>query len=264
VTALLDHHRETIERAVARLRAREDVRGVLVGGSIAHGYATPTSDVDLMIVVDDADFERRLAAADATELDVESATYEGGYVDSKVVSLAFIRDVAERGNEPSRFAFQGAIVAWSGIDGLEDAVRAAARYPIEGTDARIRSFHAHLEYWRWIFGEGVRLDNAYVRAMAAPNAVLFAARLVLADNAVLYPGYKWLFRVLRDVPRQPPGLVAAAEAVIATPTSETVDALFELVTGWRDWGVAGQRWGAKFVLDTELVWLHDRPAVAEL
>ena len=44
--------------------------------------------------------------------------------------------------------------------------------------------------------------------------VLFAGRLILAHNAVLYPGNKWLVRVLRDVPEQPPGLTAAIEAVI--------------------------------------------------
>ena len=132
MTDVLDHHRATIERATARLRARDDVLGVLVGGSIAHGFATATSDVDLLIVVSDADWDRRLAAGDTTELDRESATYEGGYVDGKYTSLGFIRDVAERGSETTRFAFDGVTVAWSRLDGLEEAVDAAARYPMDG------------------------------------------------------------------------------------------------------------------------------------
>ena len=158
-----EHHRATIDRAVARLQARDDVLGVLVGGSIAHGFATPTSDVDLLIVVSDDEWERRLAAGDTTELDLESATYEGGYVDCKYTSLGFIGDVAERGSETTRFAFDGVTVAWSRVDGLEAAVRAAARYPIDGRADRIRSFHAQLEYWQWLFREGVRSDNAFVR-----------------------------------------------------------------------------------------------------
>ena len=192
MTELLEHHRATIDRAVARLQARDDVLAVLVGGSIAHGFATATSDVDLLIVVSDAEWERRLAAGDTTELDLESATYEGGYVDGKYTSVGFIRDVAERGTETTRFAFDGVTVAWSRVDGLEEAVRAAARYPIDGRADRIRSFHAQLEYWQWLFREGVRSDNAFVRAVAAPNVVLFAGRLILAHNAVLYPGIKWL------------------------------------------------------------------------
>jgi predicted nucleotidyltransferase len=264
VTAILDHHRATIERATARLRARDDVRAVLVGGSIAHGFATATSDVDLLIVVDDAEWDRRLARGDVTELDLESPTYEGGYVDMKYTSVGFIRDVAARGSEVARFAFDGAIVASSSIDGLDEELRAAARYPREEQVERIRAFHAQLEYWRWMFGEGDRSGNVYVKTLAAPHVVLFAGRLVLAHNAMLYPGYKWLLHVLREVAYQPPGLIPAINDVVANAGKENVEQLFERVTRWRDWGVADQHWGTKFMLDTELAWLGARPAIAEL
>jgi predicted nucleotidyltransferase len=260
----LPHHRATIERATDRLRARDDVLAVLVGGSIAHGFATASSDVDLLIVVSDDEWRRRLAAGAVTELDLESATYEGGYVDGKYTSVAFIREVAAHGSEQARFAFDGVTVAFSRIDGLEDELRAAARYPIEGREDRIRAFHAQLEYWRWMFAEGDRSGNAYAKGLAAPNVVLFAGRLVLAHDAELYPGYKWLLRVLRDAPEQPPGLMEAVDAVVAAPDGEAIDTLFGLVTGWRDWGVADQHWGTKFMLDTELAWLDGRPPVADL
>jgi hypothetical protein len=259
-----DHHRATIDRAAARLRERDDVLAVLVGGSIAHGFASETSDVDLLIVIDDADWEQRLATGDVTELDLESPTYEGGYVDSKYTSLAFIRDVAARGSETARFAFAGVRVAWSRIDGLEEACAAAARYPTAEQADRIRAFHAQLEYWQWMFSEGDRSANAYVRALAAPNVVLFAGRLILAHNAVLYPGFKWLLRALREVPDQPGGLTAAIEAVVERPDRAAVDGLVNLVRGFRDWDVAGQSWGARFIVDTELAWMGGRPAVAEL
>jgi hypothetical protein len=259
-----DHHRTTIDRATARLRDRDDVVAVLVGGSIAHGFAAETSDVDLLIVVDDADWERRLASGEVTELDFESATYEGGYVDSKYTSMGFLRDVAAQGSEQARFAFDGVRVAWSRIDGVEDACRAAARYPIEDRDERIRAFHAQLEYWQWMFHEGDRSGNDYVRTLAAPNVVLFAGRLILAHNAVLYPGVKWLVRVLHGVAEQPAGLGTAVGAVVARPDRASVDRLVDLVRGFRDWGVAGHSWGARFMVDTELAWMRGRPAIADL
>ena len=260
-----EHHRATIDRAVARLRARDDVLGVLVGGSIAHGFATATSDVDLLIVVSDAEWERRLAAGDTTELDLESATYDGGYVDGKYTSLGFIRDVAERGTETTRFAFDGVTVAWSRVDGLEAAVRSRPRATRSTAAAdRIRSFHAQLEYWQWLFREGVRSDNAFVRAVAAPNVVLFAGR---PD-----PGPQ-----RRPLPR--PQVAAAGAPRRARPAARAhcgdrrrdrttgnghVDALVALVSGFRDWGVADQHWGTTFMLDTELAWLRGNPAIAEL
>ena len=260
----LPHHRATIERATARLRARDDVLAVVVGGSIAHGFATASSDVDLLIVVSDEEWRRRLEAGDVTDLDLDSPTYEGGYVDGKYTSVGFIRDVAVRGSEQARFAFDGAIVAWSSVDGLDDELQAAARYPLDGRADRIRAFHAQLEYWRWMFGESDRSGNAYVKALAAPHVVLFAGRLVLAHNAVLYPGYKGLLRVLRSLPERPAGLMEAVDGVIGTPGKATVEALFAVVTGWRDWGVADQHWGTRFMLDTELAWLDGRSPIADL
>jgi predicted nucleotidyltransferase len=262
--AWIDHHRATIDRAVTRLRARDDVLAVLVGGSIAHGFATASSDVDLLIVVSDPEWERRLGAGDVTELDLESATYAGGYVDMKYTSVGFIRDVVARGSEQARFAFDGVTIAFSRIDDLEEELGAAARYPIEGRDERIRAFHAQLEYWRWMFAEGDRSANTYAKGLAAPHVVLFGGRLILAHNAVLYPGSKWLLRVLRDLLEQPPGLMPAINAVVRAPDMENVEGLFALVTSWRDWGVTGQHWGTRFMLDTELAWLDGRPPVADL
>jgi len=261
---VLDHHRATIDRAVDRLRPRDDVLAILVGGSIAHGFATATSDVDLLIVVSDADWERRLADGAVTELDLKSPTYEGGYVDAKYTSMAFLREVAARGSEQARFAFDGVIVAWSRVDGLDDALRAAARYPAEGREERIRAFHAQLSYWHWMAREADRTGNAWLRGLAGPNVVVFASRLILAHNAVLYPGFKWLLRVLRDVPEQPPGLLAAIDAVIADPDLGAVDMLVACVREFRDWGVDPDEWGARFMLDTELAWMHGRPAIADL
>ena len=54
------------------------------------------------------------------------------------------------------------------------------------------------------------------------------------------------------------------EAVIERPGRDTVDALFDLVAGFRDWGVADQHWGTRFMLDTELAWLDGRPPIADL
>jgi hypothetical protein len=43
-----------------------------------------------------------------------------------------------------------------------------------------------------------------------------------------------------------------------------VDALVACVRGFRDWGVDPDEWGARFMLDTELAWMHGRPPIGEL
>lgn len=261
---MLDHHRATIERAVAALRDRDDPLAILVGGSIAHGFETPSSDVDLMVVVSDDDYRRRVEVADVTYLDFDSATYTGGYVDGKYFSVDLIRTVAERGNEPTRFAFRDAIVAWSRLPGLEDLIRAAARYPLAEKDEKLRKFRAQLEAWHWYCGEAFRLGSPYVLSHAVPNLVLFAGRLILAHNEVLYPYHKWFLRVLAGVEHKPEGLLATIDEVVAHRDTGSIEELYRSVSDFADWPGRDVNWGAHFLLDTELAWVEGRAAVGEI
>ena len=78
------------------------------------------------------------------------------------------------------------------------------------------------------------------------------------------PASKWLLRVLRDVPEQPPGLMAAIDAVVAEPDLAAVDTLVACVREFRDWGIDPDEWGARFMLDTELAWMQGHAAIADL
>lgn len=58
-------HRRLLERAVSHFQTDRRVIGLAVGGSIAHGGVDFYSDVDLQIVVRDADFDAAFADRDA-------------------------------------------------------------------------------------------------------------------------------------------------------------------------------------------------------
>jgi hypothetical protein len=261
---VLEHHRATIERANATISAREETLAVLVGGSIAHGFDTPASDVDVMIVVSEADYRRRLAAGDMMYWETESATYDGGYVDGKYISVDYIRTVAERGNEPSRFAFDGAIIASSRLPELAELVASAARYPVAQKRDKLVKFQAQLEYWHWLAGEGFRSGSGYVLSHAAPNLALFAGRMILAHNETLYPYHKWFLRVLAGVERKPEGLLMVIDRVIRDRDQDSMEELYRDVIGFTDWPGKGMNWGAQFAFDTELAWIDGKAAIGDL
>ncbi|HRW35697.1 MAG TPA: hypothetical protein P5107_11655 [Thermotogota bacterium] len=52
---MLQHHADTIQRIINKLKKSEDIRDVFVCSSIAHGFETQKSDVDLMLVISDTD-----------------------------------------------------------------------------------------------------------------------------------------------------------------------------------------------------------------
>src|SRR5512145_2615844 len=102
------HHQDTIEKVTAFFAQEPDVLAVLLGGSVAHGFATAKSDIDILIIVSDDVYRERQRDNRLLFLSHELCTYPDGYVDGKYLSPSFLRTVQEKGSEPARFAFQDA------------------------------------------------------------------------------------------------------------------------------------------------------------
>ncbi|CAI4213502.1 unnamed protein product [Parascedosporium putredinis] len=200
----------------------------------------PTSDVDVMMVLSNEAHARRLASGTPmTVYDPSLATYEGGYVD---------------GNEPARYAFEGVQVLYGGAEGLEDALKAAATYPVSQKLDKIQTFRAQFEAWKWFTTEAIKKKNRYLLMVAVTKLVLFGTRLVLAHNEALYPYHKWMFKVLEGVKNKPEGMVKAAERVCEDPSEEHIQTFYDLVKNFREWEESPRGWPTTFLEDVELTW----------
>lgn len=257
------HHRESIDRAAERIAGDVSVKALLLGGSIAHGFASPASDIDVMLVVADEDYEERLREGRLQYFDSEVCTYEGGYVDGKYLGESFLAKVEARGSEPARFAFADAEVLFSRVDGLEERLRSIARYPVADKAARISRFYAQLEAWHWYAHEALKLNDRYLLGTAASRLVLFGGRLILAHNELLYPYHKWFLRVLGQAADKPVDLMARIDAVHAEPNAENVFAFYQTVAQFRPWE-CDRVWPVQFMVDSELNWLEGSAPVDDL
>jgi predicted nucleotidyltransferase len=258
------HHAESIHNVVAHFQQRPEVAALLLGGSIAHGFAGPASDVDVLIVISDEAYQERLARGDLTFYTREFCSYPEGYVDGKYLRPAFLRQVAERGSEPARFAFLDAQVLFSRIETIDDMLRDIVRYPVAGKTERMRRFRGQLEAWHWYAHEALRLDNRYLLGVAIGKLVLFGGRLILAHNEVLHPYHKWFLTVLRRVEQQPADLFDRIERLYDAPSRESVTAFYDTVLGFQDWPELELGWGNRFMLDSELNWLNGATPVDDL
>jgi hypothetical protein len=258
------HHETAIARVIERFAAEERVLGILLAGSIAHGTESEASDVDIMLVVSDDELTSLRAQNASAFSDTPLAGYEGGYIDVKYASPGYLADVAERGSEPSRFAFDGSQVLFSRIDGLDDLVAAASRYPIEVRDDRIARFAAQVDAWTWMSGEAEKKGNPYLMATATSRVALFGGRMLLAHNHMLYPFHKWFLRQLEAAPDKPEGIVELIREVTASPSGEGARRLSETVLGFREWQRGEISWPNHFIHDTEQSWMRDAAAVEDL
>jgi hypothetical protein len=258
------HHEAAIARVIARFRDEPGVLAILLAGSLAHGTATGNSDVDIMLVVSDEELAERRAANTTAFSDTPLANYPNGYIDVKYVSPGYLDEVAARGSEPSRFAFKGATVLFSRIEGLEGRLGAASRYPVEVQQDRIIRFAAQLEAWTWMAGEAERKENPYLLAAAVSRVALFGGRMILAQNRMLYPFHKWFLRSLEAAPEKPEGLVELIRSATSAPSADGARAICEAVLGFSEWQRGEIDWPNHFIHDTEQAWLRDAAAVEDL
>jgi len=254
-----DHHRRAIEHFLAQHRDQSDTLGVLLGGSLAHGFATAHSDVDLMLVVTAPEYARRREAGKLTFATSEGCDWPGGYIDVKVVDGAALELTAQRGSDPARFAYQDAQVLFSRWSDLEALVARIPVFPWNDRVARRRRFAAQLLAWRWFHSEALAKANPYLTCLARQKLTLFASRLVLNEAARLYPYHKWLLRVVGQCPR-PSQFLEDLEGLLAGWDQPRVADFCTRVLGFCGMVEADLDWPNVFLDDSEGTWReHESP-----
>jgi predicted nucleotidyltransferase len=258
------HHTEAIQRVTEYFQREAEVLALLLGGSLAHGFETASSDIDILIFVSEADYQKRFAENRIHFFSTELTSYPGGYVDGKYSTPGFVKQVAEKGSEPARFAFAGSQVLFSKMDGFEADVRRAAQYPKADKTERIRRFYAQFEAWHWYCGEALRLGNSYLLGTSVSKFILFSGRLILAHNELLYPYHKWFLKVLEGATDKPTGLLESIHTLNENPNTGNIEALYEKVKTFQPWVTGEFNWPTQFMLDSELNWLDGKTPVDDL
>jgi hypothetical protein len=195
--SLLPHHQSTVDRLTDHFKADPNFTALIIGGSVAKGYARPDSDVDFYVVATDEEY----AAANRQPVSVVflgDGGLRGGYVDGKIVDLAFLRDVAEKGSDPARAAFVGAFSPYSELPELPGLLERILTYPEAQREERLISFYAQIEALKWYVGEAEKRADPYLMMQMASELALYGGRMILAYNRVLYPYHKWFTRVLEE------------------------------------------------------------------
>lgn len=261
---MYEHHKKTIEKAIEKLKSNRKILAVILGGSVAHDFASENSDIDLMLVLSESDYQQALKNGDLHYLDTESADYTDGYVEGKYISESFIRAVAEKGSEPARFAFKDAILLYSASDNLDSLISAAAAYPKESKYANMEKFHAQFEGWNWMYYEGLKRNDLYVLNHSVTNLCLFAGRLLLAYNELLYPYHKWFLRVLSSAENKPKDMVEIINSVLLTKNESNIKDLYNAVKNFYNWPEYQHGWLARFIIDSEINWMNGVVPIADL
>ena len=258
-----ENHRRAIDRLTAELEGDPRYLAVILGGSVARGTELPDSDIDLVLVASEEEYARCVAEGYFGYLNMDACDYPGGYAEAKVMSISFLEEIADRGSEPARAAFVGARILSSRVAGLESLLERVTRYPEEERIAKIQTFYAHFLTHYWYLGEAERRSERYLLLRSAAEVALYAGRLILAHNRILFPYHKWFMHELRRVPEKPDELIDALEQLLAEPCLDNANPVLGCVLNFREWEKPPKDTSAQFMKDSEWNWREGLAPVAD-
>jgi len=258
------HHQEAIDKFVEIYKKGPTILAILLGGSIAHGFANANADIDVCLLVDSQEFQKRKAANQLAFSLWDICTYEHGYVDCKIVDLELLTKIAQQGSDPARYAFKDNKILFSRLDNLEEILSQVTGYPQDKKAERRNRFAAQLLAWKWYYSEGLKKQNNYLVYLSLQKIVLFSSRIILNENELLYPYHKWLLRVVETADRKPEGFLKKVDELLEQHTLERVNSFCLEVLVFINFTEQTVDWPNYFLKDSEQNWLAHEPPIDDL
>lgn len=258
------HHLESINNLIKEFEKDTSILALILGGSIAHGFAKPDSDIDVSIVLETNDFQRRKKENRLVYNNKELCTYENGYIDGKYIDCELLRLIASQGSEPARYAFKDNTILFSRIDNLDAILADIVSYPVAKKAERVNRFVSQLLAWKWYYSEAIKKQNQYLVFLSIQKLILFSSRIVLAVNELLYPYHKWMLQVLATADRKPPKMMMDIDQLLKAHSIEKVNDYCSKLLSFIDLDEKDIFWPNLFMKDSELNWMNSEPPVDDL
>jgi predicted nucleotidyltransferase len=258
------HHQESIEKFLEIYKKDPSVLAILLGGSIAHGFARPGSDIDLLLIVSQEEFQKRKASNELAFCLRDICTYENGYIDCKIADLDFLSKVSEYGSDAAKYAFKDNKILFSRYENLNNLLSKISAFPKEKINERRKRFASQLLAWKWFYSEGVKKKNNYLIFLALQKIVLFSSRIILNENELLYPFHKWVLEEVKLAALKPKGIIKRIEELFEIHSIEKVNEFCKEILDFINFNEKTVDWPNYFLNDSEQNWIEHEPPIDDL
>lgn len=257
------HHEKAIEKLTESLKKKKKYLALIITGSVAKGLENENSDIDIVLLVTEEEYMKRKNRRRLNYVSTSFCDWPGGYFDGKIVSLSYLKLVAERGNEVTRALFEKAWVAFSKIPELEDVLQKIPVYQKDEKMEKIQKFYAQFEYNKWFTEEALKREDRYALIRGVADLILFGGRLILAHNEILFPYHKLFMITLEEAPEKPEALMELIEKLLNEPNQKNIQSFYDAIKDFRNWNIS-EAWPNRFMIDTELAWIDDKAFIGDL
>jgi len=254
---IYSHQQRAIDYITEKFKSDQQVKALLLSGSISHGFNDEKSDIDLNIIVTNDLYEQKKNTQALTFWESASDYYEGGYFDGKFIPLEYLDIVARQGNEPTKFALKDVKILFDNTGQVADYINKIQIYDEERIQSNSIRFLSQLEGWYWYCKEAYKKQNEYLLNVSISKLILYSGRLILLDNRVFFPYHKWFIKVLENVSQKPPELLNIIPRLLNNKSKEDIDILYKVIKDYKDWSNGIKfSWTSHFVHDIETFWMR--------
>jgi predicted nucleotidyltransferase len=224
-----EDHKRQITEFVEKNRTDENVVAIILIGSLARGDEREGSDLDVNLIV-----RTKKEESDITKDDLLFA--------------------ATNANELTRWSYTRAKVLYSLDDEIAEIIKLIPVYQEKDRQYKMESFvsqmRMHLSYLKL----AEYSKNTYLLHETAVKIALFAGRLVLADNRVLYPNRKWYSREIQRIQDKPENFFADMCALLEGPTIAKARSFIDTLLAYKAYPEPEEGWVKRFNTDSVFHW----------
>lgn len=258
------HHEESLKNLVDYFNKKEEVIAVVFGGSVAKGTARQDSDLDAMVILTPRGYEEKKAENRLCETIVGRCTYEGGYFDIKYMTKEYLKQAAQKANEPTRNSFICARVVYSTDSEIEEIVARIPVFQEQEQAEKMRSFYScmKLSYdYSWLICK----PEGYMRLKTASDIIYGCYRLILQENKVLFPCNRRLEETVQAQENKPDGFVELCRKFEADLSNDNCDKVVNAYLNWSQYPHEKDhnKLLSQYVSDFEQWWIEPRPQIYE-
>ena len=247
----------TIELLIEEVKGDKHIIGVILCGSLAKNTSNKNSDVDVFIVVDDIDFEKRRKEKnyfwgtnyESTKFPVE--------IDGKIINKDFLKRVWADGNECIKNTFSNTKLIYSCDDEIINLLDDKNTVNAD-REENIKKFYALMKSNKYKASDDI--ENIVQVKYCIFNTVYFACRLVLAHNNIYYPCIKNMEKEIKNCKKKPDKFIENMHKTLETYSFDDLEAFYRTTEEYFKRYSFDDRIRKGYVIENENYWyFNERP-----
>jgi predicted nucleotidyltransferase len=217
-------HKTAIEMIIHDAKKHKYILGVILIGSLAKNTGNKDSDVDLIVVVDDDEFNKRKFEKNYFCGTIFDKSKYSVYIDGKIVNKKYLEILWTEGSHSAKNTFSNVELLYSKDSAIEDLLKKVDKKNY-CKEENIRKFYSLMKSYKFKADDDI--ENIIQVKHSIFYSVFFACRLVLEHNNIYYPCIKNMENELKNCKEKPNEFLEKMHKVLTTLSIKELEKFYE-------------------------------------